>query len=87
MSDARTKYETQKTADGLYTLDVRGLTCPYPQLLVVRSLNKLSPGDLLEVILDNPPSVKDIPPAIEGKGHLVDTLRLSSSTWKLKFKK
>jgi TusA-related sulfurtransferase len=77
----------QKTADGLYKLDVRGLTCPYPQLLVVRSLNKLYPGDLLEVILDNPPSVKDIPPVIEAKGCSVDTLRLDSSTWKLKVKR
>jgi len=87
MSDARTKYQMEKTAKGLYTLDVRGLTCPYPQLLAVRSLDKLSSGDLLEMILDNPPSVKDIPPALEGKGYRVETLRLGSSLWKLRVKK
>jgi TusA-related sulfurtransferase len=82
--DAKNKYQLQKTAEGLYTLDIRGLTCPYPQLLVMRSLNKLSSEDLLEVILDNPPSVKDIPPALERKGYKIDQIVLGTSTWKLK---
>jgi len=66
-----------------YELDVRGLVCPYPQLIVTRILNTLSSGDTLEVILNNPPSVRDIPPALEEKGYRVSVSRLDGSTWKL----
>ncbi|NIM46465.1 MAG: hypothetical protein GTO54_12745, partial [Nitrososphaeria archaeon] len=54
-----------------YSLDVRGGVCPYPQLLTTRTLSQLNTGDTLEVTLDNPPSVKDIPPALEKKGYKV----------------
>ena len=78
------KSKTKKIRDGLYSLDVRGLVCPFPQLLVLKSLSKLSSADILEVVLDNPPSVKDIPLDLKEKGYKVETLRLDSLTWKLK---
>jgi len=84
MMEKRMKFQIEETAKGLYTLDVRGLACPYPQLLVVRCLNQIASGNVLEVIIDNPPSVKDIPSALTEMGHLVDTIRLDSSTWKIR---
>jgi TusA-related sulfurtransferase len=74
----------RKIKVGLHSLDVRGLVCPFPQLLVLKGLDKLSSSDILEVILDNPPSVKDIPLALEKKGYKVEKLRVDSLTWKLK---
>lgn len=77
------KIKVEKVDEGLYRLDVRGLVCPYPQLLVTRALSNLSPNEKLEVILDNPPSVRDIPPTLEGRGYKVSIIRLDSTTWKI----
>ena len=84
MTEKRGKFKIRETTKDLYTLDLRGLACPYPQLLVMRSLNQITSGNILEVIIDNPPSVKDIPLALVEKGHVVETFRIDSLTWKLK---
>ncbi|MBO3754724.1 MAG: sulfurtransferase TusA family protein [Candidatus Brockarchaeota archaeon] len=77
------KLRVEKVGDRLYRIDARGLVCPYPQLLVVRALSSLSAGDVLEVLVDNPPSVKDIPPILEERGHKVDVVQLDSVTWRM----
>ena len=41
------------------TLDVRGKTCPYPILETGAGLRKLNAGDVLEVLVDYMPSVRD----------------------------
>lgn len=84
MASKENKFQVQKTGEKSYKLDVRGLVCPYPQLLVTRALNNLSTDDALEVILDNPPSVRDIPPVIERKGYKVDISLVDSSSWKIR---
>ncbi len=77
------KLQVEKVGEGLYRLDARGLVCPYPQLLVVGALNNLSPNDVLEVLIDNPPSVRDIPPILEKRGYKVDVIQLDNITWKM----
>ncbi|MBS7646165.1 sulfurtransferase TusA family protein [Candidatus Bathyarchaeota archaeon] len=67
-----------------YLLDVRGGVCPYPQLLTLRTLSELTPGDTLEVVLDNPPSVRDIPSALTRKGYKVpEVLLMEEGVWKI----
>lgn len=56
---------------GYYILDVKGYTCPYPQFLVLKALEKLSQGEKLEVILDNPPSYKLVQEIVKNRGHKV----------------
>ena len=41
------------------TLDVRGKTCPYPIMETGAALRKMNTGDVLEVLVDYMPSVKD----------------------------
>jgi TusA-related sulfurtransferase len=77
------KLRVEKVSEGLYRLDTRGLVCPYPQLLVIRALNSLSSNDVLEVLIDNPPSVRDIPPILEERGYKVDVIQLDNITWKM----
>jgi TusA-related sulfurtransferase len=73
-----------KKLDGnRYELDVRGLVCPFPQVLVTSTLENLSVNDVLEVLIDNPPSVRDIPFSLERKGYAVEELKLDKLTWKL----
>jgi len=81
------RFELKKIDEKRYELDVRGLTCPYPQLLVTRALSNLPQDSLLEVVMDNPPSVRDIPPVLEGKGYKVlDISRLDASTWRIQIR-
>ena len=63
------RIEVQRIGEGRYSLDVRGQVCPYPELLTLRALQNLSSGDILEVILDNPPSIRDIAIVIEKRGY------------------
>jgi len=77
------RLQVEKVGEGLYRLDTRGLVCPYPQLLVVRALNNLSSNDVLEVLIDNPPSVRDIPPILKERGYKVDVIQLDNITWKM----
>ncbi len=70
--------------DKRYALDVRGFACPYPQILVMAAMGELQSDDVLEITLDNPPSVRDIPPALEKRGHeVLDVPRIDSLTWKI----
>ncbi len=76
-----------KLEDGLYTIDVTGLACPYPQLLVQSALADLSPDDVLEVILDNPPSVRDVPEALGKRGYASEVTPFDTTKWKIVVRK
>ena len=76
--------DVQRIDEHRYSLDVCGHVCPYPELLTLKALHSLSPGDVLEVILDNPPSVRDIPPSIEKQGYgTPEVSRGDKGTWKI----
>lgn len=50
-------------------LDVVGLFCPVPILLAAREMQKLRPGDLLEVVGDDPAIREDMPEWCSRAGH------------------
>lgn len=52
-----------------HRLDVIGLFCPLPILLAAREMRKLQPGDLLEVVGDDPAIREDMPVWCERAGH------------------
>lgn len=84
MSDMGSKFQAKKIDENRYELDVRGLACPFPQLIVIKTLNDIPIGDALEVIVDNPPSIREIPPVLEKKGHKVAEISsLDRTTWKM----
>ena len=70
------KIKLKKIEDNLYELDVRGMVCPFPQVLITKALENLAEKDVLEVFIDNPPSVRDIPPALERKGYNTDIVKI-----------
>lgn len=57
--------------DGTLVLDVRGYVCPYPVIYTRKALARLSPGELLEVLTDNPPSCDNVPRTVKDEGHEV----------------
>ncbi|MCW8828043.1 MAG: sulfurtransferase TusA family protein [Gammaproteobacteria bacterium] len=58
-----------KIGDGEYELDVKGYTCPHPQMYTKKALQKLSGGDVLNLIFDNPSSGESIMAMVEGEGN------------------
>lgn len=56
-------------------LDVTGTFCPLPILLSAREMQKLHPGDLLEVVGDDPTILEDMPVWCERAGHRLLDLR------------
>lgn len=52
-----------------HRLDVTGLLCPLPILLAATEMRKLQPGDLLEVLGDDPGIREDMPVWCERAGH------------------
>lgn len=63
---------------------MRGKVCPYPELLTLRAVQSLSAGDTLQVITDNPPTVRDVPITIEKRGYKVEEpISLEKGGWKL----
>jgi tRNA 2-thiouridine synthesizing protein A len=52
-----------------HRLDVTGTLCPLPILLSAREMRKLHPGDLLEIVGDDPGIREDMPVWCERAGH------------------
>ena len=57
-------------------VNVLGDSCPRPQLMTKKALAKAKPGDVIEVMVDNPTSMEAIPPMMpELKGSHLGTLK------------
>ncbi len=67
-------------------IDTKGLTCPRPLIMLKEALLEVNAGDQLQVITDNPTSLKNLlsylrdqganpEVSTEGKVHTIDTLR------------
>ena len=50
------------TVDIAEVVDCIGDSCPRPQLMTKKTVGKVSPGDVIEVLIDNPSSVEALPP-------------------------
>ena len=59
----------EKLSDGRYQLDVQGYVCPHPQLYTKKSLEKLQPGETLQLLFDNPSSGESIQAMCESDGN------------------
>jgi TusA-related sulfurtransferase len=69
-------------------LDLRGEVCPSTVVKAILALEILAPGEVLQVALDHPPAVKDVPLSISHRGHEVLELRQDSATdWTITVRK
>jgi tRNA 2-thiouridine synthesizing protein A len=51
------------------SLDLKGLKCPLPVLKARRAIKEMTPGQVLEVIADDPAAQLDFPHFCETTGH------------------
>ncbi len=68
--------------DDVFELDVRGNTCPFPQIFTELALKKIEKGRL-EVITDNPPSARDLPIVLKRRGYQVESAK-EGDHWRIK---
>jgi len=59
----------QKTEEGRYLLNVKGYVCPHPQIYTKKALEKLSEGEILVLLFDNPSSGESIEQMLENDGN------------------
>ncbi|MFX1494862.1 MAG: sulfurtransferase TusA family protein [Promethearchaeota archaeon] len=81
--------ETEKI--NINHLDIRGRVCPMTFVYTKLSLEKLNRGDILEVLLDFLPAVKNVPENCK-RQNLAELLEVKEidpdeDTWLLKLKK
>ncbi len=60
-------------------LDTRGTFCPVPILMTARRIKRLSAGDQLEVVGDDPGIVEDMPVWCEETGNVLISLQHDGS--------
>jgi len=67
----------------IHELDVRGEICPYPELRTKQAAEKLKPGEILQVLIDDPLATETIPRWADKAGYLVNEEKIGNSQWKL----
>ena len=68
---ATTRGETRALPAPTETLDCSGLLCPLPVYKASLVLNRLQPGEVLELISTDPGSLADIPALARQRGDLL----------------
>ena len=69
-------------------IDLRGEVCPYTFVKSKLVMEEMNIGELLEVIVDHHPAVKNIPKSMEMEGQqLVEVQQLNSKEWKVVLRK
>ncbi len=64
-------------------LDLRGVRCPLNWAKAKVRLEALPPGAELELILDDPKGVRDIPRAAEAEGYAVIDVERRATDWRI----
>jgi tRNA 2-thiouridine synthesizing protein A len=60
-----------KKSDGVYTLDCSGYVCPHPQIYTKKMLERIKPGEILELTFDNPSSSESITAMCAASGNQI----------------
>jgi len=76
----------EKKSEGVFVLDVQGYVCPHPQLYAKKSLAKIKPGEMLELIFDNPSSSESIAAMCDVMGNEIMEKEMDGGKfiWKIK---
>jgi TusA-related sulfurtransferase len=69
------------------TLDLRGVKCPLNWAHAKVRLEGMAPGEVLELLIDDPRGARDIPRAAEAEGHAVLEIAVMDLMWRLRIEK
>jgi TusA-related sulfurtransferase len=68
-------------------LDLRGVKCPLNWAHAKVRLERMAPGETLELTLDDPRGARDIPRAAEAEGYVMVEMRALDGLWVLRIEK
>ena len=68
-------------------LDLRGVKCPLNWAYAKVRLEQMNRGETLELLLDDPRGVRDIPRAAEAEGYAVGEPVAVNGVWRLRIEK
>lgn len=69
-------------------LNIKGEVCPYTFVRSKLALEELRDGDVLRVITDYPPAVKNVPQSASNEGHeVLDIAQLNETDWAILIRK
>lgn len=81
----------EKEIDKVQQIDIRGKICPLTFVYTKLALEKMESNEVLEVILDFPPALENVPASCKRQniGELLDTKNIDNekNVWKLTIKK
>jgi tRNA 2-thiouridine synthesizing protein A len=68
-------------------LDLTGVKCPLNWAHAKVRLERMERGDILELVLDDPRGVRDIPRAAEAEGYVVSEVVAVDGKWRMRIEK
>jgi TusA-related sulfurtransferase len=69
-------------------LDLRGIKCPLNWAYAKVRLEQMARGETLELLIDDPRGVRDIPRAAEAEGYAVlETASTDGRAWRVRIEK
>ncbi len=69
-------------------VDLRGEVCPFTFVKTKVALEDIEPGEVLEVIFDHEPAIRDVPRSVEAEGHEVLSVeKIGEDEWKVVIRK
>jgi TusA-related sulfurtransferase len=76
-----------KPAGEMIRLNLRGVKCPLNWAHAKVRLERMEPGAILELTLDDPRGARDIPRAAEAEGYAVVETQAADGIWILRIEK
>ena len=70
------------------TVDLKGQVCPYTFVRSKLAIEKMSLGEVLEIVLDHKPAVENVPKSMENEGQKVLVVeQTSEKEWRIVVRK
>jgi tRNA 2-thiouridine synthesizing protein A len=68
-------------------LDLRGIKCPLNWAHAKVRLEGMRRGEVIELVIDDPRGVRDIPRAAEAEGYSLVEVRQAGSSWRIRIER
>lgn len=70
------------------TIDIKGEHCPFTFVRSKLAIEKMSSGEVLEIITDHQPATENVPRSMENEGHKVlEVVKLNDTDWRIVIRK
>lgn len=71
----------------MYTLDLKGVKCPFNYVKAKIKLNEMKIGEVLEMFLDEGEPIRNVPKSLEQDGHQVLSIEKTGDVYRVVVRK